>query len=72
MRRLATAAAAFSAAVFAANYLLPAGWLPVLGAAFAVSALTLTVFFRGRHTRRAIIPRARPCPRVSLTVRPLR
>lgn len=55
MRRLATAAAAFSAAVFAANYLLSAGWLPVLGAAFAVSALTLTVFFRGRHTRRAII-----------------
>ena len=43
MRKLATASLAFSAAIFAANYILPTGWLilpaviaAVLGAALAL------------------------------------
>ena len=55
MRRLATAAVAFSAAVFAANYLLPTGAITVLCAASAVLALVLTAFFRNKHSHRAII-----------------
>ena len=55
MRRLATAATAFSAAVFAANYVLPANRLPVLAIAAAVAAIALSAFFRGRRTRAAII-----------------
>lgn len=55
MRKLATAAAAFSAAVFAANYALPDNRLPALAAAAAVCALALSAFFRGKRTRGAII-----------------
>ena len=55
MRRLALAAGAFSAAVFAANYLLPSGALAVLCAVSAAPALVLAVFFRDKHLRRAII-----------------
>lgn len=42
MRKLATAALAFSVAVFAANYILPVGWLPYLALIFgAVGAALL-------------------------------
>ncbi len=54
MRRLATAALAFSAAVFLANYILPTGWLivPAVLAAALGAALSL---FRRRWLRPLVI-----------------
>ena len=46
MRKLATAALAFSAAVFAANYILPAVWLPVFAIALAIGGAVLAAFHR--------------------------
>ncbi len=46
MRKLATAALAFSAAVFAANYILPSVWAPVCAAALAVLGAVLLAFRR--------------------------
>ncbi|MBQ9248995.1 MAG: hypothetical protein IJ179_01340 [Oscillospiraceae bacterium] len=46
MRKLATAALAFSAAVFAANYILPAVWLPVFAITLAIGGAALAAFHR--------------------------
>lgn len=46
MRKLATAAIAFSAAIFAANYILPEGWLLCLAAIAAVFAAVLILLRR--------------------------
>lgn len=46
MRKLATAAMAFSAAIFAANYILPQGWLIYLAAIAAVFAAALVLLRR--------------------------
>ena len=46
MRKLAAAALAFSAAVFAANYILPTAWPPVFAIALAVGGAVLTAFHR--------------------------
>lgn len=48
MRKLATACLSFSAAVFAANYILPLGSLPWLGALFALSGFGLLLMRKKR------------------------
>ena len=54
MRKLATAALAFSAAVFLANYILPAGWLIVPAVLSAVLGAALAMFHR-KWLRPAVI-----------------
>ena len=46
MRKLATAALAFSVAVFAANYILPLTWLPICAVCLAVVGAGLSAFRR--------------------------
>lgn len=46
MRKLACAALSFSAAVFAANYILLRPWLPLLAAVLAISGISLVLFKR--------------------------
>ena len=54
MRKLATAALAFSAAVFLANYILPTGWLIVPAVLSAVLGAALAMFHR-KWLRPAVI-----------------
>lgn len=54
MRKLATAALSFSAAVFLANYILPAGWLIVPAVLSAVLGAALALFHR-KWLRPAVI-----------------
>ena len=46
MRKLACGALSVSAAIFAANYILPHGWLPALAAALAILGLGLVLLKR--------------------------
>ena len=46
MRKLACGALAFSAAIFAANYILPFSWLPLLASALAILGLSLVLLRR--------------------------
>ncbi len=46
MRKLAIASFSFAAAIFAANYIVPSGWLPVCAVLFAVLGAALLVFRR--------------------------
>ena len=46
MRKLATAALAFSAAVFAANYIIPSAWVPVFAIVLAVCGAVVSAFRR--------------------------
>lgn len=46
MRKLACGALAFSAAIFAANYILPRPWLPFLALVLAISGFALVLFKR--------------------------
>jgi len=54
MRKLATAAFSFAAAIFFSRYLLPHGWLPFCGAAAALASLT-GLLFRGNLRLRIFI-----------------
>ena len=54
MRKLATAALAFSAAIFLANYILPAGWLIVPAVLAAALGAALSLFHR-KWLRGAVI-----------------
>ena len=54
MRKLATAAFSFAAAIFLARYIFPFGWLPLLCAAFAAVS-TAGLFFRGSRRLRIFI-----------------
>lgn len=46
MRKLACGALAFSSAIFAANYILPRPWLPILGVILAISGVALVLLKR--------------------------
>jgi len=46
MRKLACGALAFSVAIFAANYILPHPWLPILGVILAISGIALVLLKR--------------------------
>jgi competence protein ComEC len=54
LRKLATAAVGFSAAVFAAEYLLPGGWLPFLAAGLGFCAAA-ALFLRAERRLRAVL-----------------
>ena len=54
MRKLATAALSFSAAVFLANDILPAPWLPIIAAISAVLGIGI-LLLRRRWLRPAVI-----------------
>lgn len=54
MRKLATAAGGFSAAVFASEYLLPGSWLPVLAAGLGFCAVA-ALFLKAEQRLRALL-----------------